>query len=112
MSIDKKQEEAFVEDVDHDGKQSPVLTGHDVAFQTGAPRIKSSEERQAELAAAQLVDPGIKLRSMVGLQFIWIVLTVCWCGGGELMKLWETPMSVLTSCDSLQTTALMVCGKL
>lgn len=83
MSLDKKHDETFVEDVQHDGKESPSLTGHNVAFQTGLRPPKSSEERQAALAAAQLLDPGIKIRSMVGLQFVWIVLTVCWCGGGE-----------------------------
>lgn len=52
---------------------------HDL-YSSVRPR-KTSDEKQAQLKAAQAADPGLHWASMRALSFLGMLLVVCCCGG-------------------------------
>lgn len=52
---------------------------HDL-YSSVRPR-RTSDEKQAQLKAAQAADPGFHWASMRALQFLGMILVVCCCGG-------------------------------
>jgi hypothetical protein len=76
---EKKLAFDHVEDAKALQRSDSDVARHDL-YSTVRPR-RTTEEKQAQLKAAQAADPGFHWRSMRALQFLGMILVICCCGG-------------------------------
>jgi hypothetical protein len=76
LDYDKK----YAQDVREEYKTT--TPEHERSYSDVAPRPRrTTEEKRADLVAAQLVDPGMEVFSWRAFKFVLMVLVVCLCGG-------------------------------